>query len=153
LTVQLFSNDMMPLLMLFAVSITGIFLTASTHFFHGLNYGFLSQLHAATVIATLVYLPFGKFFHIFQRPAQLGVDFYRRAGHEGAAANCLRCGIDFATGLHISDLKIVESQLGIEYELENGSHYQQVCPRCRRQNLALIQDVLWRDDRRPGSSR
>jgi hypothetical protein len=26
-----------------------------------------------TVILTLLWLPFGKFFHIFQRPAQIGV--------------------------------------------------------------------------------
>lgn len=153
LSVQQFANDMMPLLMLFAISITGLFLTASTHFFRGLNYTFLSQLHAATVIATLVYLPFGKFFHIFQRPAQLGVDFYRRAGHAGAAAICIRCQREFATQLHMDDLKTVESQLGIEYGLESGAHYQQVCPRCRRQNLALIQDTIWRDARRPGSIR
>ena len=153
LTVQQFANDMMPLLMLFAVSVTGLFLTASTHYFRGLNYGFLSQLHAATVITTLVYLPFGKFFHIFQRPAQLGVDFYRRAGDAGPAANCLRCGLPFATKMHINDLKTVEDQLGIDYHLESGAHYQQVCPSCRRQNLALIQDTMWRDDRRPGSIR
>jgi hypothetical protein len=153
LSVQQFANDMMPLLMLFAISITGLFLTASTHLFRGLNYGFLSQLHAATVIATLVYLPFGKFFHIFQRPAQLGVDFYRRAGHDGPAMDCIRCGKPFATALHMNDLKTVEGQLGIEYQLESGAHYQQVCPRCRRQNLALVQDMLWREERRPGSVR
>jgi hypothetical protein len=144
---------MLPLLMLFAVSITGLFLTASTHYFRGLNYGFLSQLHAATVITTLVYLPFGKFFHIFQRPAQLGVDFYKRAGAAGPQAACLRCHRPFSSELHVSDLKTVEAQLGIDYRLSEGGHYQQVCPQCRRQNLALLQDMLWRDERRPGSIR
>ena len=33
-----------------------------------------------TVIAGLLYLPFGKFFHIFQRPAQLGVKLYQAGG-------------------------------------------------------------------------
>ena len=54
----------------------------------GLNFVFLSQLHAVTVIFTLLYLPFGKFFHIFQRPAQLGVAFYRKAGANGETARC-----------------------------------------------------------------
>ena len=52
----------------------------------GLHFVFLSQLHAVTVIFTLLYLPFGKFFHIFQRPAQLGVAFYRETGAKGEAA-------------------------------------------------------------------
>ena len=86
LAVQQFGADLLPLVMLFAVSITGIFLTVSTHLMRGLHFVFLSQLHAVTVIFTLLYLPFGKFFHIFQRPAQLGVAFYREAGAKGEAA-------------------------------------------------------------------
>ena len=91
LAVQQFGDDLLPLVLLFAVSITGVFLTVSTHLMRGLHYVFLSQLHAVTVIFTLLYLPFGKFFHIFQRPAQLGVDFYREAGAEGRAG-ALRAG-------------------------------------------------------------
>ena len=85
LAVQQFGADLLPLVMLFAVSITGIFLTVSTHLMRGLHFVFLSQLHAVTVIFTLLYLPFGKFFHIFQRPAQLGVAFYRETGAKGEA--------------------------------------------------------------------
>ena len=95
ISVQQFAQDMMPLLMLFAISITGLFLTASTHLLHGLNYGFLSMLHAVTVIFTLLYLPFGKFFHIFQRPAQIGVQFYKEEGARTEQAKCLRCGEAF----------------------------------------------------------
>ncbi len=79
--------------MLFAISITGLALTASTMWLGGAFYGFLSILHAITVIGALLYLPFGKFFHIFQRPAQLGVKLYQdhgRAGRGGASAR--RCG-------------------------------------------------------------
>ena len=96
MSVQQFSNDLLPLILLFAISVTGLFLTASTHLMRGLHYGFLSQLHAVTVIFTLLYLPFGKFFHIFQRPAQMGIDFYKRAGEEGGQAQCMRCGQPFA---------------------------------------------------------
>ena len=59
---------------------TGLALTASTTWLRGSFYGFLAILHAITVIAALLYLPFGKFFHIFQRPAQLGVKLYQDAG-------------------------------------------------------------------------
>jgi hypothetical protein len=119
----------------------------------GLHFVFLSQLHAVTVIFTLLYLPFGKFFHIFQRPAQLGVAFYRETGAKGEAARCARCGQPFASRMHIDDLKQVERELGIRYEVvrvttgapdDTTAHYQDVCPACRRKNLALTQDALWR---------
>ncbi len=153
LAVQQFGADLLPLVMLFAVSITGVFLTVSTHLMRGLHFVFLSQLHAVTVIFTLLYLPFGKFFHIFQRPAQLGVAFYRETGAKGEAARCARCGEPFASRMHIDDLKQVERELGIRYEAagdsrahrtETTAHYQDICPACRRKNLALTQDALWR---------
>jgi hypothetical protein len=153
LAVQQFGADLLPLVMLFAVSITGIFLTVSTHLMHGVHFGFLSQLHAVTVIFTLLYLPFGKFFHIFQRPAQLGVTFYREAGAKAEPALCARCGQSFASRMHVDDLKQVERELGIRYEAvrpkaqtkdETAAHYQDICPACRRKNLALTQDALWR---------
>lgn len=144
IAVQQFSQDMMPLLMLFAISITGLFLTASTHLMRGLDYGFLSMLHAVTVIFTLLYLPFGKFFHIFQRSAQLGVQFYKDEGARGEQAKCIRCGEAFGSRLHVDDLKDVERGLQINYEFADGAHYQDVCPVCRRKSLAITQDALWR---------
>ena len=138
LAVQQFGADLLPLVMLFAVSITGVFLTVSTHLMRGLHFVFLSQLHAVTVIFTLLYLPFGKFFHIFQRPAQLGVAFYRETGAKGEAARCARCGEPFASRMHIDDLKQVERELGIRYEAVRkdaahrtgtAAHYQDICPR------------------------
>lgn len=144
ITVQQFSNDLLPLIFLFAISITGLFLTASTHLMNGLHYVFLSQIHAVTVILTLLYLPFGKFFHIFQRPAQLGVDFYKQAGADGPQAQCIRCGEPFTSRMHVEDLKAVQAALAIRYQLADGTHYQDVCPRCRRKNIALTQDGLWK---------
>src|SRR5262249_19808876 len=72
-TLQQFAQDVMPLVLLFAISVTGLMLTASYTWMKGYGYDFLAILHAATVILTLLYLPFGKLFHIFQRPAQIGV--------------------------------------------------------------------------------
>lgn len=144
IAVQQFSNDLLPLIFLFAISITGLFLTASTHLMNGVHYVFLSQIHAVTVILTLLYLPFGKFFHIFQRPAQLGIDFYKEAGAEGPQAVCARCGAQYGSQLHMEDLKQVQAALSIKYQMSNGVHYQDVCPACRRKNLALIQDGLWK---------
>ena len=71
---QQFGEDFLPLIALFAISVTGLMLTASYTWMRGYAYEFLAILHAITVIFTLLWLPFGKFFHIFQRPAQLGVE-------------------------------------------------------------------------------
>ena len=83
--VQQFGEDFLPLILLFAVSVTGLMLTASYTWMKGYGYDFLAILHAVTVIFTLLWLPFGKFFHIFQRPAQLGVSFYKDVGRQDRA--------------------------------------------------------------------
>ena len=130
--------------MLFAISMTGLMLTASYTWMKGYAYDFLAILHALTVIFTLLWLPFGKFFHIFQRPAQLGVGFYKRIGALEEQAKCRRCGGDYASRMHVEDLIEVERKLGFRYELEGeAEHYQWVCPRCRRAMLALAQGRMW----------
>jgi hypothetical protein len=139
-------SDMLPLVLLFAISVTGLLLTASYTWMKGYAYDFLAIIHAITVIFTLLWLPFGKLFHIFQRPAQLGVSFYKDAGRHGEQAHCGRCGQPFASSLMVRDLAIVEEQLGFSYEMtasEGPAHYQQVCPRCRRALFGLAQGALW----------
>src|SRR5262249_13690334 len=132
-TLQLFAEDVLPLILLFAISVTGLMLTASYTWLKGYGYEFLAILHAITVIVTLLYLPFGKLFHIFQRPAQIGVAFYKDAGTRGEQTACRRCGRPYASAMMIRDLTKVERDLGFSYEMERGAeHYQQICPRCRR---------------------
>ena len=141
---QQFGQDIMPLLLLFAISVTGLMLTASYTWMKGYAYDFLAILHAATVIITLLWLPFGKLFHIFQRPAQLGVSFYKDAGARGEQARCIRCGRAYAPAMMVRDLMTVERELGFQYELDGNRHYQQVCARCRRALFGLAQAALWR---------
>lgn len=113
----------------------------------GYAYDFLAILHAITVIFTLLWLPFGKFFHIFQRPAQLGVGFYKEVGEREEAANCRRCGVPFTSLMHVEDLIKVERQLGYRYEMNSAvEHYQWICPPCRRSMLALAQGQLWKGE-------
>ena len=143
-TLQIFTQDMLPLVLLFAISVTGLMLTASYTWMKGYGYDFLAILHAITVIVTLLYLPFGKLFHIFQRPAQVGVSFYKDAGRRGEQAACRRCGRAYASAMMVRDLATVERQLGFSYELDSGGeHYQQICPRCRRALFGLAQASAW----------
>ena len=142
---QIFSEDFLPLILLFSVSLTGLLLTVSYTWLRGSGYEFLAILHAVTVIFTLLWLPFGKFFHIFQRPAQLGVEFYKDVAARSELAYCARCGHGFASRMHIDDLKQVEHQLGFTYEvreIDGLTHYQDVCPRCRRAMFSLAQGKL-----------
>jgi NNP family nitrate/nitrite transporter-like MFS transporter len=136
--VQDFGRDFFPLILLFAISVTGLALTASTLWLRGGFYEFLSILHAVTVIAALLYLPFGKFFHIFQRPAQLGVKLYQQVGEEGEGAACARCGERFASRMHVDDLKLALDDLGFDYRMPTG-HWQELCPACKRKSLAGAQ--------------
>src|SRR5215207_2071718 len=134
------SNDFLALAGLFAVSVTGLALTASNLWMDGRFYVFLNTVHALTVILGLMYIPFGKLFHIFQRPANLGVAYYKREGAEGPQQTCARCGEPFASQLQMTDLKEVLPQVGFDYSLPTGDgNYQDYCPPCRRVLVALAQ--------------
>jgi hypothetical protein len=152
-TLQLFAQDVMPLVLLFAISVTGLMLTASYTWMKGYGYEFLAIAHAIVVIVTLLYLPFGKLFHVFQRPAQIGVSFYKDAGSRGDQARCRRCDQPYASAMMVRDLTTVERELGFSYEIDPPSsaaatarpaaHYQEICPRCRRALVGLAQGRAW----------
>jgi nitrate/nitrite transporter NarK len=138
--VQAFARDLFPLLLLVAISVTGLALTASVTWLRGSLFPFLALLHAITVVAALLYLPFGKFFHIFQRPAQLGVKLYHEVGSRDPGASCRRCGERFASAMHLEDLKAILPELGFDYRSRGGSwHWQEFCPACKRIVLATAQ--------------
>lgn len=132
-------GDFLVLAGLFAVSVTGLFLTASSMWLEGRYYSFLNNLHALTVILGLLYIPFGKLFHIFQRPANIGVHFYRDAGAEGPQQHCRCCGEPFASQMQMGDIKAVLPEVGFDYSTPDGSNWQDTCPRCRRRNVTLAQ--------------
>ncbi len=139
---QLFTEDFLPLILLFAVSLSGLLLTVSYTWLKGYGYEFLAILHAVTVIMTLLWLPFGKFFHIFQRPAQIGVSFYKDVASSSEPAHCRRCGHAFASRMHVEDLIQVQRELGYRYESPEIEHYQWICPPCRRATVAMAQARL-----------
>lgn len=122
---QQFGNDIVPLVLLLAISVTGLMLTFSAHALEGAGYTALSLVHALTVCAALLYIPFGKFFHIFIRPAHLGVLLYRRANETLPPARCARCDVPYAAAMHVEDVKSVVGGRSVE-----------LCPPCRRRRLA-----------------
>ena len=139
---QTFADDVFPILLLFAVCITGVMLSVSAKLLAGSGFQFIGMAHAASVIGLLLYLPFGKLFHIIQRPLSLGVSFYRQAGAASGSASCRRCGEAYASQLQVDDLKTVLDQLGFNFRFatpQGELHYQEICPPCRRRLLALNQ--------------
>lgn len=132
--VQTLANDLLPLFILFAVSVTGLMLTASYRLMGGSNFSFLSLLHAFTVIVFLLWIPFGKFFHIIQRPAQIGVAYYKEEGARGEQAICARSGEAYQSKLHHDDLVEVMREIGLDF----GWH-QNLSPQEKRKLVALNQ--------------
>ncbi len=138
IAIQTFADDVLPLLLLFTVSVTGLMMSVSSKYMAGYGFQFLGMAHAASVIGVLLYLPFGKLFHIVQRPLSLGVSFSKEAGLRGPRAHCRRCGEDYASQMHVDDLKTVLDQLGFNFRFDDV-HYQEICPPCRRRLLAVNQ--------------
>lgn len=132
--VQSLSQDLLPLFLLFAVSVTGLMLTASYKLMGGEHFSFLSLLHAFTVVVLLLWMPFGKLFHVIQRPAQLGVQYYKEEGARGEQAHCIRSGEAYQSKLHHDDLVDVMKELDFDF----GAH-QNLSPQQKRVLIALNQ--------------
>jgi hypothetical protein len=132
IALQQYMLDFVPHLLLISVSVTGLMLTVSSLWLGGYMYYFIALTHQALVIMTLFYLPFGKLFHVVQRPASIGVELYQRRSREMPQAACARCGTEFIGQMWIDDLKKVSDELGFDYRMENGHHLQDYCPRCKR---------------------
>lgn len=142
IALQQFALDFVPHLLLISVSVTGLMLTASSLWLGGYMYYFIALTHQALVIMTLFYLPFGKLFHVVQRPASIGVELYQRRSREMPQAACARCGSEFIGQMWIDDLKTVVSELGFDYRLPDGTTLQDYCPRCKRVMRGLAYAAL-----------
>lgn len=133
---QSMEGDWIPLFLLIAISVTGLGLTYDYEFMQGKTFAFMSVTHAIFVILFLIYIPFGKFFHIIQRPAQLGVFIYQEEGKRSGMAQCPHTGKEFASNLQVNDLKTVTKQLGFDFTLQDGSSHLDYSPEGKRSALA-----------------
>jgi hypothetical protein len=136
LATQRFGFDLLPLLLLFSIAITGLALTASQMWWQGRFYWFLALTHEVTVVAWFLSLPFGKFFHIVERPASIGVTLYQTVNqdleHGQAGGACRRCGEALPSAQFIADLKASLNDLGQDYDLDEHGTLQDYCPTCKR---------------------
>ncbi len=140
ITTQTFTNDILPLLILFAVAVSGLALTYSTHYLAGQHYRILSSVHCWTVVLFLVYLPFGKFFHIFQRAAQMGAELYIYEREFGKPAICPKTGEAFISEVQKNDVKKILREIGFQFQTdENEISIQDLSPAARRKLLMTTQ--------------
>ena len=133
---QSFENDWLPLILLIAISVTGLGISYDYTFLQGKTYQFMAVTHAITVILFLVWLPFGKFFHIFQRLAQLGANLYKTEGKRRGMASCPHTKEEFATQTHVDDLKKITRQLGFNYQKSGDRNHLDLSPEGKRSALA-----------------
>ncbi|MGZ4149282.1 MAG: MFS transporter [Actinomycetota bacterium] len=136
---QRLGYDFVPLVALIAISATGLLLTFSSALLQGRGYEFLAILHMAVVVLSLIFIPFGKFFHVVQRPATLGVHLYKQAGiaEEGVLA-CRVCGAPLEGETFVRNLQETMDELGLAYR-----DWILTCPRCKRleRGRAYLRDV------------
>ncbi len=142
---QTFGEDFMPLVLLFAISITGLMLVVSYEWMRGYGYEFLAIVHAAVGDRNAGLAAVWQVLSHFSAAGPTGRGLLQGRRH-AASRPAARCGEAFASQMHVEDLIEVERQLGYQYETTGGpiEHYQRICPRCRRLLPALAQGRLWR---------
>lgn len=165
IAVQRFRFDIIPLALLLGIAVSGLALTADSLWLGGIYYWYISLTHEAIVVLWLISLPFGKFFHIIERPATVGMQLYWRTGEHTEMQRCPRCGQNFAPVRFIQDLKKTLYDVGENYTISemaapqqsteskstdvaeqkatNVLWWQDFCPVCKRQmraqaNLAAL---------------
>ncbi len=140
LAIQRFGFDLVPIVLLVAIAVTGLALTASSTWWGGRYYWFLSLTHQVVVVMWLLSIPFGKFFHIIERPATIGITLYQAVNQDvelysarPQTGHCKRCNQQLPSEQFVNDLEGVLSELGQNYNL--GGEYgmlQEYCPTCKR---------------------
>src|SRR3546814_2748565 len=90
----------------------------------------------AAVVLSLVFIPFGKFFHVLQRPASVGIQMSTEVNGRAERQACSRCGEPLAPADFVKDLKATLTELGQDYRIDDSSsdagHIGELCPSCNR---------------------
>jgi hypothetical protein len=137
ISTQTFEADILPLLLLNLVAITGLGLSLNYKFMNGKAFEFMAVSHAFFVIVFLIWIPFGKFFHIIQRPAQIGAHIYKEIGKNTGMQVCKHTKKEYTTRLHVTDLKEITTELGFNLQNNAGDSLLEYSPEGKRDLLAI----------------
>jgi hypothetical protein len=121
-----------PPLLLLSVALSGLALPLAAELRPLWVFHVAQLVHEAAVVLLLVSLPFSKLSHLFIRPLHLGAQLVRGAG--GAMAHCRVCHAVMAPLEQFAAVEEMLSKRGCAFD-----GYQQLCPACRRRQLATAQ--------------
>lgn len=137
--IQRFIQDLIPLILLFLVAFSGLLLWINYEWMGGYYYSSIAHFHAVTVIGTLLYLPFGKLFHIFQRPASIGIALYRELMILENQAKCRLTNEVFAPKKQIEDLAVILPPSGLSFtNKQNNVRWQEYSPKAKRMIIGRV---------------
>ncbi len=124
------------LYLLLAVTVSGLLLTISYKFFHGVGHRQLVVLHEAIVVVGLIWVPFSKLFHFELSPATVALDVAEGAGFV-EPSRCSRCGKTLSAVWTPKDLQGVLASAGVQISGDVADPEVLVlCPSCRRHRQA-----------------
>lgn len=140
--------DLFPLYLLLAVTVSGLALTVSHTWLAGASYPLLALSHQLTVVGLLLYLPFGKLWHVPLRVGNVATAVYHEVGAHLGEQPCVRCRKLYATRLQVRDVTEVLAETGLHLLAPDGRTYlHEYCPECRR----VLRGLLYsRRQPRPG---
>ncbi len=119
-----------PLFLLLAVAVSGLALPLAVAIGQP-SFRIAALVHEATVITLLVTLPYGKLIHLFIRPLHLGVRLLRETSTVAAA--CRGCRTPIAPAAQVRAVEVLLAERGFRF-----AGHQQLCPPCRRRQLATV---------------
>lgn len=146
ISVQRFGFDLMPVALLMAIVLSGLALTADSAWLGGAYYWYVSLTHEVVVVLWLISLPFGKFFHLIERPATVGMELYWKTGESTEMQKCARCGEAFAPVRFIQDLKKTLLDVGENYTLREDVSAQHSAESTGTLAEEQATSVLWWQD-------
>ncbi len=123
-----------PLLLLLAVALSGLALPVAAQTARQW-FRLAALVHEGAVIALLVALPYGKLIHLFIRPLHLGAQLMRATS--SSAAMCRSCGAVTSPAAQRAAVETMLAESGFRFD-----GHQQMCPRCRRRQLATVHTQL-----------
>ncbi|WP_205207663.1 MFS transporter [Bacillus sp. P14.5] len=131
--------DLFPLILLLAVTVTGLVLTVSYALLDGWMHHYLTLIHQITVVVLLIYFPFGKLFHLPIRPLATAVPMNYQEEWKVDTKLCRSCGTAYSSNDQIIDVQEILHVQSFDLQLADGSYLSDYCPACRRRIRVMKQ--------------
>jgi hypothetical protein len=135
------SGDFLALAGLFAVSVTGLFLTVSSMWLEGSFYAALNTLHALTVILGLMYLPVRQAVPHLPTPRQPRRRVLQAGQRRRRRPPLPALRRRFASAQQIADLQEVLPQVGFDYAHRRWRQLPGHLPEVPPRELSLAQSA------------